>query len=67
MTTPYSNREIDTYFKEIKESLDRIEKQTTKTNGRVSKLEHWRSALAGAWLIIMLIVAPLIARLMQII
>lgn len=35
----YSNREIDRMFSEITQSLDRIEKQTTKTNGRVTRLE----------------------------
>jgi hypothetical protein len=36
----YSNREIDRMFKEISETLGRIEEQTTKTNGRVTKLER---------------------------
>lgn len=36
----YSNREVDVFFKEIRESLCRIENQTTKTNGRVTKVEE---------------------------
>lgn len=36
----YSNREVDVFFKDIRESLGRIEAQTTKTNGRVSKVEE---------------------------
>ena len=44
---PYSNREIDIHFQDIKESLARIEAQTTKTNGRVSALEAWKSASVG--------------------
>lgn len=39
MTDNYSNREIDSHFKEIKETLCRIEAQTVKTNGRVNILE----------------------------
>jgi hypothetical protein len=37
---PYANREIDMFISEIKEQLDRIEKQTVKTNGRVYSLEN---------------------------
>jgi hypothetical protein len=43
----YSDREIDTMFKDIKEQLDRIEQQTTRTNGRVRVLETWRSITVG--------------------
>lgn len=35
----YSNRELDSHFIIVKETLDRIERQTIKTNGRVTKLE----------------------------
>jgi hypothetical protein len=45
---PYSNREIDGHFHEMKETLCRIENQVTKTNGRVSSLEAWRNFTVGA-------------------
>ncbi len=52
----YSKRELDHYFGDIKETLGkqniilaRIEAQTTRTNGRVSKLEFWRNALIWAF------------------
>jgi len=35
----YSNRALDLIFNEIRESLIRIENQTKKTNGRVTRLE----------------------------
>lgn len=57
---PYSNREIDEHFREIKEMLTRIETQTTKTNGRVNKLESWKSLLIGGWIIVTLFVIPLV-------
>jgi len=38
--TPFSNREIVEKFSDIKEQLDRIESQTTRTNGRVTALEN---------------------------
>lgn len=36
----YTSRELDHMFNDIKETLNRIEKQTTKTNGRVTLLER---------------------------
>lgn len=35
---PYKNREIDEMFRDIDEKLDRIEAQTTATNGKVKKM-----------------------------
>ncbi len=43
----YSNREINEFFRDIKDSLGRIEVQTTKTNGRVNSLEESRSKFIG--------------------
>ena len=42
---PYTNRELDHHFAEIKETLGRIETQTLKTNGRVTKCEETISNL----------------------
>jgi hypothetical protein len=55
MEQPYSNREIESHFQEIKNTLERIELQTCKTNGRVTKLESWRSYIAGAITIVTLL------------
>ena len=50
--TNYSQRELDHFFtdlksdiKEIKDVLNRVEQQTTRTNGRVTKLEYWRTGV----------------------
>lgn len=43
----YSNRELDRMFGEIKSLLIEIKEQTTKTNGRVNTLEHWKESLMG--------------------
>ena len=44
----YSKREIDHVFGDIKKSLERIEEQTTKHNGRLTRLERWMWCVAGA-------------------
>ena len=37
---PYANRELDEKFTDIRDALARIEGQTSKTNGRVTRLER---------------------------
>ena len=44
---PYQNREIREMFDDVRAALGRIEAQTIKTNGRVSKLERWQSYVIG--------------------
>lgn len=46
------NDRIKSLHDEMKETLSRIEAQTTRTNGRVTKLELWRSLLIGGSIII---------------
>ncbi len=60
----YSNREIDHFMKDIKETLERIEIQTTTTNGRVSALEKWRWMQAGALAIVTSLLLPIIFKLL---
>lgn len=45
---PYLKRELDEKFNDIKDSLNRIEVQTTRHNGRLSKMERWMYTIAGA-------------------
>jgi len=59
-TDPYTNREIDRLFLEIKTQLDRIESQTIKTNGRVSSLERYKAGLVMSIGIISFVVIPLV-------
>lgn len=41
----FTNNEILLMFKEIKDTLARVEAQVVKTNGRVTVLEMWRESL----------------------
>ncbi len=45
--SPYQNREIRQMFSDQNTILIRIEEQTKKTNGRVSKLEKWQNYVLG--------------------
>ena len=67
----YSNRELDSKFDnllghmkvfegETGGSLRRIEAQTIKTNGRVSKLEKWQQFVLGFCAAISVLIIPLI-------
>lgn len=60
----YSNREIREMFKDVQSSLNRIESQTTRTNGRVNKLENWRSYMAGA-IGVIVIIFPIVIKLLN--
>ena len=44
----------------IKDALIRIESQTIKTNGRVNKLENWRSLLVGGYVVFTGFLLPLL-------
>ena len=41
----FTNNEIVLMFKEIKTTLERVETQVIKTNGRVTLLEFWKEGL----------------------
>lgn len=62
---PYQNREIREMFEDVQDSLTRIEKQTTQTNGRVSKLENWRWFVAGGLTIITVVLLPVVFIIIQ--
>ncbi len=57
---PYKNREIKEMFEDVSNSLSRIENQTLKTNGRVTRLEKWQSFISGGMSVIVVIVVPLL-------
>ena len=51
---------VDERLKSVSEVLHRIEIQTIATNGRVRKLEAWRSFITGGLAILSLLVIPMI-------
>jgi hypothetical protein len=62
---PYQNREIDEKFGDIKLQLDRIEDQTTKTNGRVRWLEKMIWLAMGFCGCVSLLLLPIFLTLIQ--
>lgn len=52
---------ISEFRSDMKDSLERIEQQTTKTNGRVNSLENHRSYLWGAWFAVVFLGGTIIA------
>ncbi len=58
--TPYMKREIDEKFMDIKSSLDRIEIQTTKHNGRLSSVEKVQYLAMGGVGVLSIIVVPIL-------
>lgn len=58
---PFKNREILEMVTDVRGSLQRIEVQTSVTNGRVSKLENWRWFITGGMTIITVVVIPILA------
>lgn len=57
---PFSNRELNEKFTDIRETLAQILEQTKRTNGRISKLENWRAYVIGALSILTVLVLPII-------
>lgn len=62
---PYSKREMDNIIKEIHSTVKRIEEQTTKTNGRVSKLETWRGFITGGLAVVAVLLVPILFMLIK--
>jgi tetrahydromethanopterin S-methyltransferase subunit G len=59
-----TNEIIEEKFKDIKEYLERIEKQVTKTNGTVAGLVEWKNFSKGAITVISCFVVPVLLYLL---
>ena len=64
MDTDYTKRELDHMFGDVHSKLDLILVQTTKHNGRMTKMERWQSYIQGALAVLGIIVIPLLGWVM---
>lgn len=72
MTPPkYNESALDILFKNITEKFDSVHKkldeildQTTLHNGRMSKLELWRSYITGGLAVIIMLLVPVVISLL---
>ena len=55
----YSKRELDEHFKIVNDKLDGIIFEAKKTNGRIGKLENWRTGITYVIVFAGAIVIPL--------
>jgi hypothetical protein len=60
ITLEVLDERISNFFRENKEDHDILIDQTTKTNGRVSKLEAWKNVIVGGLVILNTVVWPVI-------
>lgn len=60
MEPKFTNREINEMFKDVRESLTRIEEQTTRHNGRMTRMEEWKAFMSGGMAVLTLIVMPIL-------
>ena len=54
-----------TFRTESKDENREIILQTRKTNGRVGKLENWKYAFIGGWIVITVILLPIIVTFLR--
>ena len=61
----YSKKELELMFIAMREQLNRIETQTSKTNGRVTKLEQWQAYVLGATAVLIVLVLPVAFQILK--
>ena len=57
---PFSNREIREMVKDTNQAIARVEIQTTRHNGRMTRMEEWRAFQSGAMAVICTLIVPIL-------
>ena len=59
--TPFTNRELDHYFKDIRCDITEIKAQTINTNGKVAEIQVWKEQVKGGLKVLGLFLAAFFA------
>lgn len=57
---PFTNREIREMVRDTNEAIARVEQQTTRHNGRMTRMEEWRAFQSGAMAVICTLIVPIL-------
>ncbi len=61
----YTTRELYLMLKGVRDDVKTIIRKQDTTNGRIRRLELWRSALFGGWIVVTIFILPIVINLIN--